>query len=47
MAGVCDAYKRGEKFIPNFGGQPDWNSPIGRPRGKQEGNIKTNLIGQK
>jgi len=47
MGGVCGTYKREEKFIPDFGGQPEWNSPIGGRRGKWEGNIKINLLGQK
>jgi hypothetical protein len=28
-------------------GQPEWNSPIGRPRVKWECNIKINLLEQK
>jgi len=45
MGGACSVYGRKERHIQSFGGKPEVNRPLGRPRRRWEDNIKMDLQG--
>ena len=40
MGGACSAYGGEKRRIQGFGGKPEGNRPLGRPRRRWEDNIK-------
>ena len=43
MGGVFITYGGEERCIQGFGGKPEGNSPLGRPKRRLENNIKIDL----
>ena len=44
MGGTCSKYGVEERCIQGFGGEPEGQSPFGRPRRRWEDNIKMDLL---
>jgi len=40
IGGACSTYKGEKRLIQGFGGRPEGNEPLGRPRRRWEDNIK-------
>ena len=43
MGGACGMYGGRERCAQGFGGKPEGNGPLGRPRRRWEDNIKMDL----
>jgi len=40
MSGACGTYRREDRCIRGFGGEPEGKRPLGRPMHRWEDNIK-------
>ena len=43
MGGACSAYEGQKRRVQGFGGEPEENKPLGRPRCRWKDNIKMEL----